>query len=627
MELILKLNYIRKNKINLDPLYCYWDTRLKSLRNLRDILNNFPYILTENSLQHDILRFLGSENYDQGLILISALTKADNPKNYIPEISDLEERIPFTNELEKIIQRDNTSEIDSEVFILTRETCWPLFLENFELTNQINITYMRYKNNWRFSTSRKYFSEKKDENDLLQIEFEFDNSLACMCFSKNNLTVFKFKRLSLRQQRSIIELFSKFDIVAETKRNIHIVYIPNPGLDKSLLIPLRDIMMTGEFSRYIITNESDKTLENKKRSSFIFCGTKITIPKSDVNNEIYFKISENATYLNSLYYCYFLDKFVTDFYRKKDRIVEDYGKENLIEVNIKKLKKTKLLVDSLRREEPSIFGDIYTQDCQFSRQPYIVDDVEDFQRNIPEKFRESIKNLLLEFPDEEFQNLYPEAKKRYYACIGRPNIKKSEAFPFPRIQKKPIENIPSSPNWSYDICEFLKKSTAKNIIRGAPCCYKLLHEEVKDNLGKNYKVADVKIVLPRRIGSLQNYLASFTKNEDFYRYGIEDFSSLLELLDKKNEEILTIENLNQWSFNLGINLILYETFNKFSTLILKIIPTFINRSFEKFVLFTKNASGSYEMIKTKNVSIQEKNIISDYVDTFLDIFENERLVL
>lgn len=674
---LLKLNHMAKIKKPLDSMYYYWDTRQGKFLFIDDIINSFDsfYVISDRNLQQDIIKFLAPNNFEQSLRLISILaSKSTIPNNFFKsstelfrDIQVLEQSIPFTDPESRTqilnSQYDISFESHSEVVIITKNICWSLIYETLDLPKNITITHMKYRNNWRFSTARKYFVKRKDfEEDTLQIEFELNSSrLACICYSRNYLTTFKFISISFELQNELIDLFTKFHIIAETKRNIHIKFIPRPSINKSLLIPLRDVIMTGSLSRYLITMELDKILETKKRSSFLFAGVKILIPKSDVNDEISFNISDKKikiTYLDGLYFYHFFENFMEEFYQNKTSIIELYEKniKSLSIIEAKRVKLTKKLIDSLRQAEPTIFAEVYTQDCQYQRQPYIVKSLDEFEKRInllmngkkkvadflEKKSQEvkkkiTLKDLLLEFPTPEFQSYYPEASKRFYACIGRENIDYNK-YPFPLVQKKEEAFVYKSEKISENICEFFKKrENIKDEIRGAPCCFQKLHEE-KKTISTSHILTNLKNVPPERIGFIQNYLASFI-DPKYYRYGIDGFKSLVERIKPdefrgliENQDFnyfnfeLTDESLHFLSFYLNINIVVYETIFKFNSLIFKIVPSIINSSQDNFIFFTRNTSGTYEQIKTKTKSIHGVNdTIVNYAQTYFKILENEKL--
>jgi hypothetical protein len=666
-ETLLKINHTTKNpqiepdsgtkkKKIMDYIYFYWDIEKNQFFSIKDVTTKFlPYAKTDRRIRQSIMGFFGFENKVQASELLDIIINESKiPDKYFNQPSGVLGRsIPYVELKDQILSSpyESSSESYSEVFVLTKEICWTLFYSDFPLPKGITISYMRYKNNWRFSTTRKRFISKDDpEIDLLQIEFELNNSrLACMCFSRNYLTILKFIGIPTILQESLLSIFRRFEIIAVTKKDIRVKFLPKPSISKSLIIPLRDVLMTSEVSKFIVTMEQDKPLENKKRSSFMIGGVKITIPKSDSNDEIFFRVFEKISFLDALYFNFFFTKLIAEFHARKLDIIASYQHniKGLVIEDTKRVKKTKKLIEGLRQAEPTIFGDVYTQDCQYKRQPYIVEP-DEFDEKLREVFggdeeietfldkktsdlnREvTTKDLLLEFPNEEFREFYPKASIRYYACVGRTNIP-NDTYPFPLVQKKVTEPSLFSSKTSQNIEEFLTKRDTSNIeVRGAPCCYQKLHIEEKATTGgKTHSLTSMKNVPPERKGEVQNYLASFTK--DYYRYGIETFENLLTRPTGRDvlefDTSLTDENLNVWSFHLDTNIVLYETLYIYNTLIFKLIPSFIDEKVNKFIFFTKNTSGTYEIIKAKDKSIFDNtDVISSYALTFFKILDNEKL--
>lgn len=660
-----KLNYILTSNDKIDPKFFYWDIRKKRFVFVGEIVAELVDVKYDKRLQKDIVAFLNIEKEDQLLNLIFVLTKNEAIPNQfvksreemIKEINVLEHRVPFTEpeyNVKLTEQYDSFFAISSETFILTKRNCRSLIFRKLnELPREISVTYMRYRNNWRFSTNRKYFVEKKDsETDVLQIEFELNSRLACMCFSKGNLTKFIFSNISSSLQNQIVSIFDRFQIIAETKRNIKIKYVPKPGINKSYMIPLRDLIMVGKFSRYLITLETDKPLEQKKRTSFIFAGYKITVSKSDITDELFFKISDSLSFVDFVYFTVFFKEFLQEFREKTQEIVDSYqmNVKSLFIIETKRVKKTKKLIDDLRDAEPTIFSDVYTQDCQYQRQPYIIGGIDEFkekldsmlgkeklenflkEKQIESKKNLTIKDFLLEFPTSEYEDLYPLATKRYYACIGRQDMDYRK-YPFPLIQKKVVETTDITPNKdvSKTVEEFLeKREEVKEEIRGAPCCFQKLHEEKQTVTNKSHMLTSMKTVPPERKGILQNYINSFDHN--YYRYGIENFRSFIErikpITDVKFQDFkLTAESLHFWSYCLNVAIILYETISKYNSLVFRIVPSNIDLTKKSFVFFTKNASFTYEQIKTKTKFIHnDKDIISRYAKTAFLLMENEKLI-
>lgn len=657
-EFLMKLNHVIK--LEKDPSYFYWDTRRKDFFSVADIRDLFSKQIQDQNLQMDIIRFFAVDDARKAKFVTILENQADVPANSIAELTNKADSvvIPFTDVVSRstILNSVPTNfEYYGEVFLLTKQECWSLIYTNFNelLPHNVNITYMRYDNTWRYATTRKYFLDKREqETDLLQIEFEINSRLACICFSKNNLTILKFLNISEHVQNGLIKIFERFQIVAETKRNIRVKFLPRPQItNKSLIIPLRDELMTGKLARFIITIEYDKPLEFRKRGSYLLGGVKITIPRSDINDEIFFKVAEKLTYLDYLYFYHFFQQFVKGFYENKKTTIELY-KKNVKSVTILetvKEKKTKKLIDELRQTEPTIFGDIYTQDCQYQRQPYIIEEnLEEFEKKLEELFgnkkeleeflkrksesgrRATSKDLMLVFPTDEFADYYPFASKRNYACIGRKGIDYNQ-YPFPLVQKKPSEVPSVSLKSSDSIVDFLNgRKDIKAEVKGAPCCFQKLHEDEKLHTGgKSHMLTKLKNVPTERKGIVQSYLSSFVGKE-YYRYGIKDFKTLIERLGQigttSDDFTFTIGNINYWSFQLEVNLILYETIYKYNTLIVKIIPSFINQEQDKFVFYTKNTLGNYEQVKTKFKTFHTKeDSIGKYILTFFNILENEKL--
>jgi hypothetical protein len=669
---LLKLNYIKSKTQILDVVYYYWDIRHDTIRFIGDVIREYNdnHIL-ENLIQHDLLVFfaLDTKNYESMRLLNILYKREEMPPRFlksdheIPEqMKTIERQIPYTNISTTILNTPNigVTELLSEVYILTKEMCWPLiYSEINDLPENIKITYMRYRDNWRFSTSRKYFAEKRDsEMDILQIEFEINSNLACMSLSRNYLTVLKFTSSlsSLTLQSFIINIFNRFQIIAITKRNIKIKYTPRPSVNKSLIIPLRDVMMTGELSKYMITTETDRPLEKKKRGSFMFAGKKVSLSMTETNEEIHFKISEKlVSYPEVLYFGYAITMFLKEFHQNKDFIIAQYQKniKSLTIIDIKKVKKTKKLIDNLREAEPTIFADIYTQDCQYQRQPYILDTKEEFTNILKELFGDDkglqsfldkrsqelarkveIDDLILEFPTGEYETYYPLATKRYYACVGRKGLD-SEKFPFPLVQKKSETESTYNRFWSKDLEQFLKiREVLNEKVRGAPCCFHKLHDETRMPATTTHVLTSMKNVPPERKGVLQNYLSSFLGN-DFYRYGMASFEDIITRpktpfqIDPQNERFstykLTEESLHFWSFTLGVNMVVFELIDKYNSLILKVVPLSIDSNIDKFILFTKNSSGTYEVVKTSETTIHSGGILSEYLKHIYKIQEEEKL--
>lgn len=658
-EKFVKLSYIAEqssqNKIVYNSTLYFWDSKLKIMRSLYDILENYMFShYIEGLLQEDIVSFLTPTSREgkniHRVIEIQKFIDCFFQKKEIPTVNfselpklSLLQDIPFTEKKDTVLN-DDSEEFSSEVYILTKDVCWPIFYKSDlpQLPNNMRISSMTYKDKWRISVGRK--SDQQDDN-VLQIELEYNKKLACVCFSRNYLTICKFLGvLNKKLQYDLMSIFDRFCIVGTIKKNIKIKFVPKPSINKAYITPVLDLIMTGELSEYLITNELETLLEQKKRINFTFFGKKIGISKSETDDDFHFKIIEPLSDIELKFVAYALKTFVREFHNRYNDIIKEYEKHfpNKI-VEKKKERKTKHRIDTLRGAEPTIFGDFYTQDCQYTRQPYIVD-ASNFQEAleiVKKDNSDANENYILEFPNEKYKDDYPFASQRYYAC-------KNSKYPYPLIQTKLNVGVDSDyeSSWSKNLNEFIdKRADTRQNIRGAPCCFSKIHKEktIGMSTSKGYSLTNMKNVLPGRKGALQNYLSSFQKG---YRYGLETFEDVIKRLGGMIEEVdlsdmadiqatslhaqlrsarkhkFTVENVYYWSYVLGINICIFELLYVYNTLIVKMIPMYINMKRMKFKLLSKNTSGNFELVMTET-----PDFLTKYLQFCYTIYNKEKILL
>lgn len=420
--------------------------------------------------------------------------------------------------------------------------------------------------------------------------------------------------------------------------------------------------------------------KSSSRISFYICGRKYNLTRSDGGNEIHIKTQSTdklRSPLELFHITYFFDKFFEEFHKKVvDTITfyTNYNKAFFVDIT-SNTQITKELINNLRQHEPNLFGkSTFPEDCQYSKQPYIVESIQEFENKFKDdeldKFlkennvegdtrEEKVKKLVLSFPPENFEKeRFTNAdvlQTRLYACIPRIISKKSNkdlrtSYPFPAWRIKPNElnrkKYPFLSNESY----FKNIENEQITMRYVICCYKM---PIKSDIGVKQKkdtrsshiLGKTKNVQPLHKGMIQEYIGSMLTN--IFRIGKETFEKVILdtilssnikskklIIDtiKKNTNINVIkkfqnvefneDNLNFWSFLLNINIILFDvTENYNSHLISFIVPDNIIFPYKSFLFVGCNTIRTFEIIGNDDFTIhniENNNIFIKYINFLLE---------
>ena len=571
-------------------------------------------------------------------------------------------------------------ELESKVLVLTKIKPIILFFNDSSKFPFIfeSISFGRYYRNDKI--------DSKDKSLIANIKL---GKKTCKMITNDYLTTFFFaSEWTLEEQNIIINSLEECDIVATTKRNIRLEFIPENNINIAHFFVLLDVMTAGKISPYIITKEQeipfvthakDGKLETKKHSFYID-GKKINIVRPSTN--VFIKTDLLNTVAESEYISKMISELIEEYNLTKEEIINDYKRrlqltytKNIFK-EFKKMKKTKQLVDTLRELEPKIFKNTsYTQKCQKTRQPHIVENEEEFIKMLERSLKDNeywikelklkkgetptlnhlmkkyeindIKELLLLFPDETMVNenpeLYSGIEQRYYSCIPRDTEKdKSHVFPG-------ILNIKSDENDFY-----------------VPCCFKKMNRKYPQTktFGMDYLLGEMRDLSKWRRGIIPQYLGSIL-GDTFSRQGVQkpNFISILDEVERvvsknisrtaylkweedtrnftkgktrsfidslfnnqKDEDFLKYSNL--LSFILKKNVIIFETVMMYNTVLIfpKMNTTLFD--YKDFIGIRINSIGELETIISGDMSsVHRNNTFVDYVKYVCKNYNDEVITI
>lgn len=652
---LVKYGHASRSSIPLKHQYYYhnFHTSTGETLSLVDIMKYYDdTYLSEGLVQSDIVKFLGIAGRNDKLLDLEkhiaavvdttrkgAYSFALTQQQVTDRLESIYHNLVYTSDdlISYISERSYTNiarveETESEIWLLTKHKCFPLIFKDFTNINlkDINVTFMKYKTYVRFNVSgsgEPFVRHVKRDiyAPILQVDFTTKRG-KCYCTSRNYLTVLKFiDNWSIEQQHAIVSLFTDYTIVASKKTNIKFKYIPRPIINKALFTVLRDVMFSGDLGHYILSTEVDTVLEKKLKDSFQMGNRRYNVVKPDV--EIIFKATEYHTSpLEVSHAVYVFEQLVNEFFKKNLEIIEYYERAvpDIVLIERQRQKKTKQLIDKLREAEPDIFGKKYTQDCQRSKQPYIVESEEEFESRLKEALKSvnltleqflidkakeikkdsiTLSEFLLWFPDERSKDVYPKSKPRLYACVPRTEgeVDKLFSFPFPQIQD--------------------------NLSLPVPCCFKLIHDQTKRNVSSMYKLSFPKPVPANRKGGIPPYIGTILNEEEYWRFGVDTLEGIITRLANKSindvlsqvttigitdsitidyikhmleKNVPTQTNIYIWSYLLQKNITAYTLDKAYNSILLKVQPWSCPYQFNEHVMIGMNSIGSYEIIRTRS---------------------------
>lgn len=714
-QLKKKLEFSERNKIHFEPEFVYFDLD-KQPYSIGDILGKYQlWYIREKEILDNIIAFLGLSNT---LSLVHKIKRiwlyqrlvfnnergngnSDRIISLIPEVivKDVKEeeferqlvkqicsvldinlniscqfekpqeyfkhQINNINSVENAQLYDNLyiKETESKIYILTKIKPFILMFQDLD-ESSIVVDYMRYNTLCRKKSNKykKVHCEKIENALVAQISV---GKNTCKLFSHNYLTVLHFSTEWSRTEQTLIidQLLSKFKIVAITQRDIRLELIPSNNINISYFFILLDIITSGKHCEHFITHEQENVftthkpngdLETKKYS-FYLDEKKFNFVRPVLN--VLIKTDNLSSTVEVDYISKMISELLNEFNVNKQNIIDDYNKRviNATIQEIKKEKKTKQNVDILRDAEPKVFKNTsYTQKCQKSRQPFIIDNVEMLTSHLEaslqdpywekeldlktgevatiekilEKYQvNDVKDLTLEFPTIRLINEEPELygliTPKIYTCL--PRKEKNRTHVFPGILGSTIKN-----------------SDGQEI--KVPCCFKRKKDiEPVDAVkrGDNYPLGPTRDLKEGRQGLIPQYLGSILSNK-YLRKGAKkpNFLSILDEVCKNErrefeatfnnswEKILQereffigdetkkyveqlliqaddrdfIENVNFLGFILRKNIVLFDTINIYNSILIipRLLTTTIFPSFDSFVGIRINSIGELESINTIN---------------------------
>lgn len=599
------------------------------------------------------------------LLNVPKLEGIERPKDYESQMRNIKV-------IEDAQLRDNlyVKETESKIYVLTKIKPFVLMWLPSDLPKEpkeaketlgskhVVIDYMRYRS---FRRKKNKYTKVHCGPHAFAAQISVGKN-SCTLVSQNYLTCLYFNSEWAREEQEMVieRLLSKFGVVATTKRDIRLEFIPASSINISYFFVLLDVITSGENCEHFVTHEQESAfvthkpsgdLETKKHS-FYFDNKKFNFVRPALN--VLIKTDTLSSTVEADYVSKVISGLLHEFNMNKDLIIQDYKKRVKTPSKIqetKKEKKTKQNVDVLRDIEQKIFKNTsYTQKCQKSRQPFLVNDEETlvsqinaslddpyWQKELDLKAGEvatlekilqkynvqNVKDFILEFPSEQLIQQYPEVYSdippKLYACL--PRKEKDRSHVFPGILRSTIKN-----------------SDGQDI--KVPCCFKRRKDGESDTGAKkistDYPLGVTRDLNEGRQGFIPHYLGSVL-NEDYVRKGIKrpNFRSILDEVCKNDRRDLEatfsstwkqlleergffveeetkkeigemvedgefIKKVNLISFILKKNIVLFDTINMYnSVLIVPRLHTTTIFPFKDFVGIRLNSVGGLEAIITR----------------------------
>ena len=627
----------------------------------------------------------------------NALQKFEKPlDHFITQINNI-------NILENAQNYHNVivKETESKILILTKIK--PFIMIFKDLSTFIDssgipvlIENMQFKAYQRNNKNERRFHSPRTENTF-QARITVGKN-TCKLSTTDYLSVITFTtEWSRSDQDLVIKLLEDFEIVAITKRDIRLELTPIIPVNISYFFILLDILTSGKNCEHFITHERENVfithnssgeIETKKHS-FYLDEKKFNFVKPGLN--IFIKSDIISSTIEVDYITRMISELLNEFETEKNSILSDYKNRVLISIGkkldikeVKKEKKTKQNVDVLRDAEPFIFKNTsYTQKCQKSRQPFIIDTPDTLRKRLEDTLKEpywrkeldlndseevtiekilekyqvdDIKDLTLEFPTKELIELdsetYGKLTPKLYSCLPRKEKDKSHIFP--GVLHTTIKNIDGEE------------------IR-VPCCFKRKKDTTVNANKKvgfdSYPLGVTRDLYEGRQGFLPQYLGSILSENEYFRKGVKkpNFISILDEVCKNDnrdfnatfinswkdgltkrlfyipketeEKILKmldnekklIENINLIGFILGKNIILFETHTMYNSVLIspKLINTTISPFFKSFVGIRINSVNGLEAIITKELAYihQAESEFAQYITFVYSEFNREIITI
>lgn len=424
-----------------------------------------------------------------------------------------------------LIKSENVGSIyetEYTIKILTKNDSSSVFFTNEFDIPSITINSMSYNNLKRYNNT----DVLSDKVYIVLV----NNKNICKITIYENIVLMKFENLWNDELiNKLIKIFDFFEIVAITKSNIKFYYNNNIKIHVDDKYILDDLLYTSDYSEYIYINEINKI---KKKNNLYIDNIKFTLHEK-VPNYITFKVSKYIEYYSDVIYIKsFLDYLFDEYNKKQKNIIKIYSSIKKTKQK-KKTIKTKLRIYNLNEKIPLLFNNYngYSQKCQKLRQPYIIDSIDEFKKNLQSALKSkypdmdentlvdiflnendlTLNDLVKELPENDIPNI----PKKLYACIPRELNTNQFSKPIPGLIKNTI----------------------------FPCCFdkKCL---TKKKVNSYHVLKYDKLLTAGRNGYVQLYISDML-GDDYLRYGVGDFEVLIELLYNQTKPKYTIYKIDK----------------------------------------------------------------------------------
>lgn len=451
----------------------------------------------------------------------------------ILEKSKKYDNIPFHNETM------NWVEIKSEVLLLANTDLRYIFYVNLDKKlNEINmkLDYSLYNNiekTYETENTEIIVRDNKDDSVYLSIHsvnFKGVHPRCDIVITDNVVTINFFNNWSENMKKILImKLFNYSDIILCWNFNVSISI--NLNISKKYNVLLFHLFLNGRNANDIIVNEITKEqLIKTKNYIRIFNIINVIKNKNDISIVKVKNLSVPTKYI-------ILEKWqdiLSEFDSTKEKLILYYN-DFLNAPVTNKVRKTKKFLTELEERVPELFKNNvkgkqkYSQRCQKKKQPFIVDDIDQYTKNLTKLILDSGKYNIDHVDDPV--NIENDA---IMAFINDPSNNLSHTgqllkkFPDP-----PEEGIPSlvysciprdgNIDNEYKIIDTIQKDGYKTV----PCCFIKSRENKNVGLSikQGYELSGDKNLTSGRSGKLPFYL-----NEMFPQYKRYGAGSLYDFL-------------------------------------------------------------------------------------------------
>lgn len=429
----------------------------------------------------------------------------------------------------------NWVEIKSELFMLTETDLRYLFFTDLHAKlNEIHmiLEYSIYNDIEKTYTNRPPIKEKFDAVHLSvhAVTLKEINPRCDIVIKDHSVHILFFNNWSEDMKKTLImTLFPYSDNILCWNFNITVSI--NLNILKKYNILLFHLFLNGDNAKDIIVNEIVKEQTTKTKNYVrIYNLVNVITTKNDISIVKIKHLSVPAKYA-------FLKKWqdiMNEYHTQKVTLISYYDRF-LVSPAKGKIKKTKKFLTELEERVPELFKtnikgkQKYSQRCQKKKQPFIVDDVRDYTKNLTQLILDSGK-----YPIKKVSDIYDLGNEAIMAYINDPNnnlthpnqlLKKFPDPPEEGISSFFYSCTPRDGNLDdeYKIIDTIQKEGYKTV----PCCFIKSRENKNVGLSiiQGYELSGDKNLLAGRSGKLPFYL-----NEIFplyKRYGVGSLKALI----------------------------------------------------------------------------------------------------